>query len=83
MYTITSFSAKLPTCSCWDGLRCGCAGLNGKDVGFARPKSWGKAFGVGITVGVAIELFELIEEQGDRPTVPLLFQKVLRPLTFS
>jgi hypothetical protein len=28
-----------------------------------RPKSWGKAFGVGITVGMAMELFELFISQ--------------------
>src|SRR5436190_7819142 len=32
-------------------------------LGFARPKSWGKAFGVGITVGVAMELSELFISQ--------------------
>ena len=35
----------------WASLRL--RGMKWKDVGFARPKSWGKAFGVGITVGVA------------------------------
>ena len=34
-----------------------------KDVGFARPKSWGNSFGVGVAVGVAMELFELFVSQ--------------------
>ena len=45
----------------WASLRL--RGMTWKDVGFARPKSWGKAFGVGITAGVAMELFELFVSQ--------------------
>lgn len=45
----------------WASLRL--RGMKWKDVGFARPKSWGKAFGVGIAVGVAMELFELFISQ--------------------
>jgi len=45
----------------WASLRL--RGMSWKDVGFARPKSWGKAFGVGITVGVAMELSELFISQ--------------------
>jgi len=45
----------------WASLRL--RGMRWKDVGFARPKRWGKAFGVGITVGVAMELFELFISQ--------------------
>jgi uncharacterized protein len=45
----------------WASLRL--RGMRWKDVGFSRPKSWGKAFGVGITVGVAMELFELFVSQ--------------------
>ena len=45
----------------WASLRL--RGMRWKDVGFARPKNWGKAFGVGIAVGVAMELFELFISQ--------------------
>jgi uncharacterized protein len=45
----------------WASLRL--RGMKWKGVGFARPKSWGKAFGVGITVGVAMELLELFISQ--------------------
>jgi membrane protease YdiL (CAAX protease family) len=45
----------------WASLRL--RGMTWKDVGFAPPKSWGKAFGVGITAGVAMELFELFVSQ--------------------
>src|SRR5437016_5780052 len=38
-------------------------GMKWRDVGLARPKSWGKAFGVGIAVGAAMELFELFISQ--------------------
>lgn len=45
----------------WASLRL--RGMRWKDVGFARPKNWGKALGVGIFVGVAMELFELFVSQ--------------------
>ena len=45
----------------WASLRL--RGMRWKDVGFARPKSWGKAFGVGISLGAAMELFELFISQ--------------------
>ncbi len=45
----------------WASLRL--RGMRWKDVGFSRPKGWGKAFGMGITVGVAMELFELFVSQ--------------------
>ncbi len=45
----------------WASLRL--RGMKWKDVGFSRPKGWAKAFGVGITVGVAMELFELFISQ--------------------
>jgi membrane protease YdiL (CAAX protease family) len=45
----------------WASLRL--RGMRWKDVGFSRPKGWGKAFGIGITVGVAMELFELFVSQ--------------------
>jgi hypothetical protein len=37
----------------WASLRL--RGMRWKNVGFARSKKWGRAFGVGITVGVAME----------------------------
>jgi membrane protease YdiL (CAAX protease family) len=33
-------------------------GMRWKDVGFARPRSWGKALFVGVVVGVAMEAME-------------------------
>ena len=45
----------------WISLRL--RGMRWKDVGFARPKSWASALGVGVTAGVAIELFELFVSQ--------------------
>jgi uncharacterized protein len=45
----------------WASLRW--RGMRWKNVGFARPENWGRAFGVGITVGVAMELFELFISQ--------------------
>jgi len=45
----------------WASLRL--RGMRWKDVGFARPKSWARAFAVGIAVGVAMELFELFISQ--------------------
>jgi len=62
MCTITSFSARPRTCSFWHGLRCGYAEW-WKEVGFERPRSWGRAFGVGIAVGLAMEVLELFVTQ--------------------
>jgi uncharacterized protein len=45
----------------WASLRL--RGLRWKDVGFARPRSWGKAFLVGIEVGVCLEALELFVTQ--------------------
>ena len=45
----------------WASLRL--RGMKWKDVGFARPSSWGKAFGVGIAVAFAMELLELFVTQ--------------------
>ena len=45
----------------WLSLRL--RGLRWKDVGFARPRSWRKAFFVGLTIGFAMELFELFVSQ--------------------
>jgi uncharacterized protein len=45
----------------WASLRL--RGMRWKDVGFALPRSWGKAFAIGIAAGLAIELFELFVSQ--------------------
>jgi hypothetical protein len=45
----------------WLSLRL--RGMKWKDVGFARPKSWASALGVGVAAGIAIELFELFVSQ--------------------
>ncbi len=45
----------------WFSLRL--RGLRWKDVGFARPQRWGKAFLIGIAAGIAMEVFELFVSQ--------------------
>jgi uncharacterized protein len=45
----------------WASLRL--RGMMWKEVGFERPRSWGKAFGVGIAVGFVMELLELFVTQ--------------------
>ena len=45
----------------WASLRL--RGMGWKDVGFARPRSWGKAFLVGVVVGVSMEGMELFVTQ--------------------
>ncbi|HEY6373732.1 MAG TPA: hypothetical protein VIX37_24365 [Candidatus Sulfotelmatobacter sp.] len=45
----------------WASLRL--RGLRWKDVGFARPRSWGKALLLGIVVGVCMEVMELFVTQ--------------------
>ncbi len=45
----------------WASLRL--RGRRWKDVGFARPRNWGKAVLVGIAVGVAMEALELFITQ--------------------
>ena len=45
----------------WASLRL--RGLRWKDVGFARPRSWGKALLVGVVVGVCMEAMELCVTQ--------------------
>lgn len=45
----------------WASLRL--RGLRWKDVGFARPRSWGSAIAIGIVAGLGIELFELFVSQ--------------------
>jgi membrane protease YdiL (CAAX protease family) len=45
----------------WASLRF--RGIRWKDVGFARPRSWVKAFAAGIAVGLAMELLELFVTQ--------------------
>jgi len=45
----------------WASLRL--RGMRWKDVGFARPRSWGKAVLLGILAGLAMELFELFVSQ--------------------
>ncbi|HSY90807.1 MAG TPA: CPBP family glutamic-type intramembrane protease [Candidatus Binatus sp.] len=45
----------------WASLRL--RGMRWKDVGFARPRSWGKALLLGCTVGVVMEALELFITQ--------------------
>jgi uncharacterized protein len=45
----------------WASLRL--RGMKWKDVGFARPRSWGKALMVGVVVGVCMEALELFVTQ--------------------
>jgi len=45
----------------WFSLRL--RGLRWKDVGFSQPKSWRKAFLLGVAIGLAMELFELFVSQ--------------------
>ena len=45
----------------WASLRL--RGMRWKEVGFERPRSWGRAFGVGIAVGLAMEVLELFVTQ--------------------
>ncbi len=45
----------------WASLRL--RGLRWKDVGFARPRSWGDAIAIGVAAGLGIELFELFVTQ--------------------
>ncbi len=45
----------------WASLRL--RGLRWKDVGFARPRGWGKALLVGVVVGVCMEAMELFVTQ--------------------
>ena len=45
----------------WASLRL--RGLRWKEVGFARPPSWGNAVAIGIVAGLGIEVFELFVSQ--------------------
>jgi len=45
----------------WASLRL--RGMRWKEIGFERPESWGRAFGVGIAVGLAMEALELFVTQ--------------------
>ncbi len=45
----------------WVSLRV--RGIGWKDVGFARPRSWGKALLIGVVVGVGMEAMELFGTQ--------------------
>ena len=45
----------------WVSLRL--RGMSWKEIGFERPRNWGKAFGVGIAVGLAMEVLELFVTQ--------------------
>lgn len=51
------------TSSCWDGRHRGLGGMRWKQVGFARPRSWGKAFLVAVAAGIGMELLELFVSQ--------------------
>lgn len=55
----------------WASLRL--RGLRWKDVGFARPRSWGKAILIGVVVGVCMEALELFVTQ---PFMARLFHKM-------
>jgi len=57
------FFSKTRICSCWDGRLCAARHEFGKMLGSPGPRVGGKAFGVGITVGVAMELSELFISQ--------------------
>jgi hypothetical protein len=45
----------------WDSLRL--RGMRWKDVGFERPRSWGKALLMGVAVGICMEGLELFVTQ--------------------
>ena len=45
----------------WASLRL--RGLRWKDVGFARPQSWGKAVVIGVVAGASMQVFELFVTQ--------------------
>jgi CAAX protease family protein len=45
----------------WVSLRL--RGMRWKEIGFARPRNWGRAFGVGIAIGFAMEVLELFVTQ--------------------
>jgi membrane protease YdiL (CAAX protease family) len=45
----------------WASLRL--RGMRWKDVGFARPRSWGKALLAGVAVGICMEVLELFVTQ--------------------
>jgi CAAX protease family protein len=45
----------------WVSLRL--RGMSWKEIGFERPRNWGRAFGVGIAVGLAMEVLELFVTQ--------------------
>src|SRR5215467_6668056 len=45
----------------WASLRL--RGLRWKDVGFARPRNWGKAVIIGVVAGACFQIFELFVTQ--------------------
>jgi len=45
----------------WASLRL--RGMRWKEIGFERTRNWGRAFGVGIAVGLAMEVLELFVTQ--------------------
>ena len=45
----------------WVSLRL--RGMRWKEIGFEQPKNWGRAFGVGIAIGFAMEVLELFVTQ--------------------
>ena len=45
----------------WVSLRL--RGMRWKEIGFARPRNWGRAFGVAIAIGLAMEVLELFVTQ--------------------
>src|SRR5579864_5081899 len=55
----------------WASLRL--RGLRWKDVGFARPRGWGRAILIGVLTGVCMEVLELFVTQ---PFLARLFHKM-------
>jgi len=45
----------------WASLRL--RGMKWRDVGFARPRSWTRAFLIGVAIGIGMECFELFVSQ--------------------
>jgi membrane protease YdiL (CAAX protease family) len=45
----------------WVSLRL--RGMRWKEIGFERPRNWGRALGVGIAIGLAMEMLELFVTQ--------------------
>ena len=57
------FFSKVPYLLLLGWLSLRLRGMRWRDVGFARPRSWGQAVLVGVAAGVGIEVFELFVSQ--------------------